>query len=86
MYATGLGYRADKCPDMTGSWRDLGEADSAAASFMLDDFQEGIGMANLVNGYELNTTDEEELEQSKDYLLSAEARAARVLERHDHER
>ena len=24
---------------------------------MLDDFQEGIGMANLVNGFELNTTD-----------------------------
>jgi hypothetical protein len=28
MYATGLGYRADKVTGMTGSWRDLGEADS----------------------------------------------------------
>ena len=31
---------------------------------MLDDFQEGIGMANLVNGFELNTTDTDELAQS----------------------
>ena len=28
MYATGLGYRADKVTGMTGSWRDLGNADS----------------------------------------------------------
>ncbi len=69
MYATGLGYRADKVTGMTGSWKDLGDADSGGRSFMLDDFQEGIGMANLVNGFELNTTDEDELEQSKDYLV-----------------
>ena len=69
MYATGLGYRADKVKGMTGSWQDLGDADSGGRSFMLDDFQEGIGMANLVNGFDLNTTDEDELEQSKDYLV-----------------
>ncbi len=69
MYATGLGYRADKINDMTGSWRDLGDVDSGGRSFMLDDFQEGIGMANLVNGFELNTTDEDELDQAKDYLV-----------------
>jgi hypothetical protein len=48
MYATGLGYRADKVTGMTGSWRDLGEADSGDRSFLLDDYQEAIGMANLV--------------------------------------
>ena len=57
-------------PDMTGSWRDLGEADSGGKAFMLDDFQEGIGMANQVNGHELNAADDEALEQAKDYLLS----------------
>ena len=36
---------------------------------MLDDFQEGIGMANLVNGYDLNTVDPEELDRSKDLLI-----------------
>ena len=69
MYATGLGYRADKVKDMTGSWRDLGNADSQDRSFLLDDYQEAIGMANLVNGYELNETDPQKLEKSKDYLI-----------------
>jgi spermidine/putrescine transport system substrate-binding protein len=68
MYATGLGYRADQVT-MTGSWRDLGEVDSDDRSFLLDDFQEAIGMANLVNGYDLNETDEDRLEEAKDYLV-----------------
>ena len=69
MYATGLGYRADKVPDMTGSWRDLGEASHGGKAFLLDDFQEGVGMANQVNGHELNAADAEALDQAKDYLL-----------------
>jgi spermidine/putrescine transport system substrate-binding protein len=69
MYATGLGWRADKVTGMTGSWRDLVEADSGGKAFMLDDFQEDIGMANLVNGYELNTVDPEELNEARDLLI-----------------
>jgi spermidine/putrescine transport system substrate-binding protein len=69
LYATGLGYRADKVTGMTGSWRDLGDADSGDRSFLLDDYQEAIGMANLVNGYPLNEVDRDKLEQSKDYLV-----------------
>jgi len=68
MYATGLGYRDDKVSGLTGSWTDLQSADSGGRNFMLDDFQEGIGMANLVKGYELNTTDSDELEKSLGYL------------------
>ena len=37
--------------------------------FILDDFQEAIGEANLINGYELNTEIPEELEVSKQTLL-----------------
>jgi spermidine/putrescine transport system substrate-binding protein len=44
MYMTGLGYRTDK---VTGTWRDLGEADSQDRSFLLDDYQKAVGMANL---------------------------------------
>jgi spermidine/putrescine transport system substrate-binding protein len=69
LYATGLGYRTDKVTGMTGSWRDLGDADSGDRSFLLDDYQEAIGMANLVNGYPLNEVDRDKLEQSKDYLV-----------------
>jgi spermidine/putrescine transport system substrate-binding protein len=68
LYATGLGYRADKV-EMTGSWRDLGTVDSDDRSFLLDDIQEGIGMANLVNGFDLNETDPEKLEKSQEYLI-----------------
>jgi spermidine/putrescine transport system substrate-binding protein len=69
MYATGLGYRADVVKDMTGSWRDLGDADPAGKTFLLDDFQEGIGMANQVNGNPLNSADDAALGKAKDYLL-----------------
>jgi spermidine/putrescine transport system substrate-binding protein len=69
MYATGLGYRADKLNDMTGSWRDLKDVDTHDRSFLLDDYQEGVGMANLVNGFPLNETDEAKLEKSKQYLI-----------------
>ena len=68
LYATGLGYRADKV-EMTGSWRDLGTVDTEDRSFLLDDYQEGIGMANLVNGFELNETDPAKLEKSQEYLV-----------------
>jgi spermidine/putrescine transport system substrate-binding protein len=69
MYATGIGYRTDKVGDLTGSWRDLTSPAAEGRSFMLDDFQEGIGMANLLNGYDLNTVDPEELERSQDLLI-----------------
>jgi spermidine/putrescine transport system substrate-binding protein len=69
LYLTGLGYRADKIDTMTGSWRDLTNPQADGRAFMLDDFQEGIGMANLVNGYELNASEPDQLEQAKDYLI-----------------
>jgi spermidine/putrescine transport system substrate-binding protein len=69
LYVTGLGYRADKIDSMTGSWRDLTNPDSEGRSYILDDFQEGIGMANLINGFDLNATDPDELEASKEYLV-----------------
>ncbi len=69
MYATGIGYHADRVGELTGSWRDLIDPDADGRAFMLDDYQEGIGMANLVNGFEMNTVDPEELETSKDLLI-----------------
>lgn len=69
LYLTGLGYRADKVDDMTGSWRNLTNPSADGRSFMLDDFQEGIGMANLVNGYDLNAADPEQLAEARDYLV-----------------
>jgi len=69
LYVTGLGYRADKIHSMTGSWRDLTNPDADGRSWILDDYQEGIGMANLVNGFDLNATDPDQLNQSEEYLV-----------------
>jgi spermidine/putrescine transport system substrate-binding protein len=69
LYSTGLGYRADKIDTMTGSWRDIINPQADGRSFVLDDFQEGIGMANLVNGYELNAVEADQLDEATDYLV-----------------
>ena len=54
---------------MTGSWNDLTNPDGKGRMFILDDFQEAIGEANLLNGFELNTEEPDEIEQSKETLL-----------------
>ncbi len=58
-YTTGIAWRDDEVTGMTGSWNDLLNPDGAGRMFILDDFQEAIGEANLINGLELNTEDDE---------------------------
>jgi len=68
-YTTGIAWRDDEVQGMTGSWNDLTNPDGEGRMFILDDFQEAIGEANLINGFNLNTTDPNELEISKETLL-----------------
>ena len=68
-YTTGIAWREDEVSGMTGSWNDLLNPDGAGRMFILDDFQEAIGEANLINGFDLNTADEGEIETSKETLL-----------------
>ena len=68
-YTTGICWREDQVSGMTGSWADLSNPDGAGRMFILDDFQEAIGEANLLNGFDLNTEDPNELEISKQTLL-----------------
>ena len=68
-YTTGIAWREDEVDGMTGSWNDLTNPDGEGRMFILDDFQEAIGEANLINGFDLNTTDPNELEISKETLL-----------------
>jgi spermidine/putrescine transport system substrate-binding protein len=65
MYTTGIAWRDDKVEDISGSWNDLMNESAKGKVFMLDDFQEGIGQANLLNGFDLNETGEAELEQTQ---------------------
>jgi spermidine/putrescine transport system substrate-binding protein len=68
-YTTGIAWREDEVSGLTGSWEDLNNPDGAGRMFILDDFQEAIGEANLLNGFDLNTQDPDELETSKQTLL-----------------
>jgi spermidine/putrescine transport system substrate-binding protein len=68
-YTTGIAWRDDEVSGMTGSWNDLTNPEGEGRMFILDDYQEGIGEANLINGWDLNTADANELEISKETLL-----------------
>ena len=70
MYASGIIYRADKITDMAGSWNDMGNPAADGRAYLLDDFQEVIGAGNLVNGAELNSTDEADVEKAKEWALA----------------
>ena len=74
-YTTGICWRDDVVKDMTGSWNDLSNPDGAGRMFILDDFQEAIGEANLLNGFYLNTEEPDELETSKETLLEQKENA-----------
>ncbi len=68
-YTTGIAWRNDVVKGMKGSWNDLTNPDADGDMFILDDFQEAIGQANLINGFDLNTTDGTQIEKSKEVLL-----------------
>jgi spermidine/putrescine transport system substrate-binding protein len=74
-YTTGIAWREDEVSGMTGSWNDLLNPDGAGRMFILDDFQEAIGEANLINGFDLNTEDPAELETAKQTLLAQKENA-----------
>lgn len=68
MYTTGIAWRADKLGELNGSWNDLALEEARGRTFMLDDHQEAIGQANLLNGFELNAADPQQLERTKQTL------------------
>jgi spermidine/putrescine transport system substrate-binding protein len=70
MYASGIIYRKDKIPNLSGSWNDMKDPVAKGRAYLLDDFQEVIGAGNLVNGADLNSVDEAEVEKAKEWALS----------------
>ena len=69
LYATGMIWNEDKISGMTESWDDLFRQDAKGKIFMLDDYQECVGMANIRGGFDVNTVDEGELAKSKQMLI-----------------
>jgi spermidine/putrescine transport system substrate-binding protein len=69
LYCTGVIWNEDKISSMSDSWDDLFRDDAKGKIYVLDDYQEAIGMANLRNGFELSTIDPDELDKSKQMLI-----------------
>ena len=68
LYATGIIYRKDKV-EMSGSWNDIGLDSARGRAYLLDDYQEVLGAGNLVNGAELNETDDAAVAKAKQWAL-----------------
>ncbi len=70
VYKTGIGWRTDKVPSMTGSWRDLFNDEARGHVFTLDDQDEALAMAALLLDYDVNTAKASELDEMKKLLIS----------------
>jgi spermidine/putrescine transport system substrate-binding protein len=67
MWTTGICWRTDKIPDaLSGSWNDLWTLAPkyAGKMFLLDDFQEVLGMSLLRLGYDVNSGNRGELDKA----------------------
>jgi spermidine/putrescine transport system substrate-binding protein len=73
LYATGMIWNEERVSGMTESWDDLFREDAKGKTYVLDDFQEAIGMANLRQGFDLSTVDEGEIGKSKQMLVDQKA-------------
>jgi spermidine/putrescine-binding protein len=73
---TGLGY-VDGEVEAPASWGTLFEPDPDSPAYgrttMLDDVREGFAAALIYLGYDVNTTDEAQLQEAKDLLIQAKA-------------
>ena len=69
LYCTGVIWNEDKISGMGESWDDLFRDDAKGKIFVLDDYQEAIGMANLRLGFELSSVDPDVIDKSKQMLI-----------------
>jgi spermidine/putrescine transport system substrate-binding protein len=74
LWTTGLAWRTDKVPDkLTGSWNDIwtlaGNSNYNGKLFLLDDFQETIGMSLLRKRKDINSGNRSDLDLAVSELL-----------------
>ena len=67
---TGLGYRKDRVTDFEPSWTMLSNPAYAGRMTLLNDMREVIGAALLTLGYSLNSTDDAQLAEARDLVIS----------------
>lgn len=70
IWTTGIAWRSDRVGGMTGSWNDLWNHPKAKGKiFLLDDFQEALGMSLLRLRHDINSTDRGQLHDAASALL-----------------
>ena len=74
---TGIAYRKDMIDDFTASWRVYEREDLAGRMALLDDMREVLGAALKTLGYSLNTTNEAEIAEAADLVISWKQNIAR---------
>ncbi|MGA0369644.1 MAG: ABC transporter substrate-binding protein [Kiritimatiellia bacterium] len=67
---TGIGYRKDRVEDFEPSWTLFGNPAYAGRMTLLNDMWEVIGAALLTLGYSLNSTDNAQLAEARDLVIS----------------
>ncbi len=63
----GIGYRTEAFPDGISSWEQVWNHDGSVA--WIDDRQAMFGIALTILGYDPNSTDPDEINQARDYLI-----------------
>lgn len=67
---TGIGYLKSRVPDFKPSWSMFSRAELGRRMTLLNDMRETIGSALKHLGYSLNSTDESQLAQARDLIIS----------------
>lgn len=74
---TGIAYRKDMVPEFDPSWTAYQRTDLAGRMTLLDDIREVLGAALITLGYSVNTTNEAEIEEAADAVISVKKNIAR---------
>ena len=67
---TGIGYNAEKLGQAPDSWKIYEDAKFQGRMTLLEDFREVFAAALMTLGYDVNTTDEAQLAEARDLIIS----------------
>ena len=67
---SGVGYNVEKVGEAPTSWAIFGDDRFKGRMTMLDDIRETLGAALVHLGYSVNTTDQKELDEARDLVIS----------------
>lgn len=66
----GIVYNTEMVSEPITSWNALLDEQYAGSIFMMDSYRDSIGLALKVQGYSMNTSDEDELDAAREWLIN----------------